>query len=97
MPSVTGAMTLVEFSITATATTYSASYVGNDFIANKFTHSRVDLAGTSVFMVAEQIGPPATESGLMILRKVGATKEFYNYIENNNNLLKLIDMKAIDG
>lgn len=48
-------------------------------------------------MVGEQkIG--TSESGLMILRQtLGPTSEFYNYIENNNNDLKLIDLKGIDS
>jgi hypothetical protein len=37
----------------------------------------------------------STESGLMIMQKVGASFSHYNYIENNNNNLKLIDAKAI--
>jgi hypothetical protein len=37
----------------------------------------------------------STESGLMIMQKVGASFSHYNYIENNNNNLKLIDAKGI--
>jgi hypothetical protein len=45
-------------------------------------------------MVAEQfIG--SIETGLMIMQKVGASYSHFNYIENNNNDLKLIDAKAI--
>jgi hypothetical protein len=39
----------------------------------------------------------STESGLMIMQKVGASFSHYNYIENNNNNLKLIDAKGISS
>jgi hypothetical protein len=45
-------------------------------------------------MVAEQVAG-STETGLMIMQKVGASFSYYNYIENNNNNLKLIDIKGI--
>jgi uncharacterized protein YqfA (UPF0365 family) len=32
----------------------------------------------------------------MIIHKLGASYSHYNYIENNNNYLKLIDIKGID-
>jgi hypothetical protein len=36
-----------------------------------------------------------SDTGLMIIQKVGASLSHYNYIENNNNNLKLIDAKGI--
>ena len=45
-------------------------------------------------MVAEQV-IGSTETGLMIIQKVGASYSYYNYIENNNNNLKLIDAKGL--
>jgi hypothetical protein len=45
-------------------------------------------------MVAEQVSG-STETGLMIMQKVGSTYSHYNYIENNKNNLKLIDAKGI--
>ena len=45
-------------------------------------------------MVAEQVIGSA-ETGLMIIQKVGASYSYYNYIENNNNNLKLIDAKGL--
>ena len=47
-------------------------------------------------MVAEQV-TGSTETGLMIMRKVGVSYMHYNYIENNNNNLKLIDAKGISS
>jgi len=38
-----------------------------------------------------------TDTGLMIMQKVGASLSHYNYIENNNNNLKLIDAKGISS
>ena len=55
----------------------------------------MDIIGTSVFMVAEQV-MGTTETGLMIMQKVGAIYSLYYYIENNNNNLKLIDVKGIN-
>jgi hypothetical protein len=55
----------------------------------------MDIIGTSVFMVAEQV-MGTTETGLMIMQKVGAIYSLYYYIENNNNKLKLIDVKGIN-
>jgi hypothetical protein len=46
-------MTLVEFSIAATASTYSPSYIQTSFLNKKFTRSKLDIFGSSVFMVAE--------------------------------------------
>jgi hypothetical protein len=54
----------------------------------------MDIIGNSVFMVADQV-TGSTETGLMIMQKVGASYSHYNYIENNNNNLKLIDAKGI--
>ena len=54
----------------------------------------MDIFGPSVFMVAEQV-IGSTETGLMIIQKVGNSYSHYNYIENNNNDLKLIDAKGI--
>ena len=54
----------------------------------------MDIIGNSVFMVAEQV-TGFTETGLMIIQKVGNSYSHYNYIENNNNNLKLIDLKGI--
>ena len=45
-------------------------------------------------MVAEQV-IGSTETGLLIVQKVGPIYSLYNYIENNNNDLKLIDVKGI--
>ena len=45
-------------------------------------------------MVAEQV-TGSTETGLIIMQKVGLSYSHYNYIENNNNDLKLIDVKGI--
>ena len=45
-------------------------------------------------MVAEQVTGQA-ETGLMIMQKLGPSYSHYNYIENNNNNLKLIDAKGI--
>jgi hypothetical protein len=45
-------------------------------------------------MVAEQV-TGTTETGLMIMQKVGPSISHYNYIENNKNNLKLIDVKGI--
>jgi hypothetical protein len=84
----------VEFSITATATSYSPSYTLNYFLDKKFTRSKMDIFYTSVFMVAEQV-IGSTETGLLIVQKVGLIYCLYNYIENNNNDLKLIDVKGI--
>jgi hypothetical protein len=47
-------------------------------------------------MVAEQV-TGSTETGLMIIQKGGASYMYYNYIENNNNNLKLIDTKSISS
>jgi hypothetical protein len=55
----------------------------------------MDIIGTSVFMVAEQV-MGTTETGLMIMQKVGEIYSLYYYIENNNNNLKLIDVKGIN-
>jgi hypothetical protein len=65
-------MTLVEFSIAATDTTYSPSYTQNYFLNKKFSKSKLDIFGTSVFMVAEQVTgiTGSTETGLMIMQKV---------------------------
>ena len=38
-----------------------------------------------------------TDTGLMIMQKLGASFSHYNYIENNNNELKLIDAKGISS
>jgi hypothetical protein len=48
-------------------------------------------------MVAEQVTglTGSTETGLMIMQKDGISFSHYNYIENNNNDLKLIDAKGI--
>jgi hypothetical protein len=54
----------------------------------------MDIIGNSVFMVAEQV-TGLTETGLMIIQKVGNSYSHYNYIENNNNNIKLIDLKGI--
>jgi hypothetical protein len=54
----------------------------------------MDIFGTTVFMVAEQV-IGSSETGLMIIQKVGTSNSNYNYIENNNNDLKLIDAKGI--
>jgi hypothetical protein len=90
-------MTLVEFSITATESTYSPTYTQNYFLNKKFTRSKLDIVGMSVFMVAEQVTgiTGSTETGLIIVQKVGSSFSRYNYIENNNNNLKLIDVKSI--
>ena len=45
-------------------------------------------------MVAEQV-TGSTETGLMIVQYLGTSYHLYNYIENNNNNLKLIDIKGI--
>jgi hypothetical protein len=47
-------------------------------------------------MVAEQV-TGSTETGLMIIQKGGTSYMYYNYIENNNNNLKLIDAKGISS
>jgi hypothetical protein len=54
----------------------------------------MDIFETSLFMVAEQV-TGTTETGLLIMQKVGPIYSLYNYIENNNNDLKLIDLKGI--
>jgi hypothetical protein len=46
-------------------------------------------------MVAEQVAL-YSETGLLIMQKVAASYSLYNYIENNNNDLKLIDAIAIN-
>jgi hypothetical protein len=38
-----------------------------------------------------------TDTGLMIMQKVGASFSHYNYIENNKNDLKLIDAIGISS
>jgi len=48
-------MTLVEFSIAATSATYVPTYIQNYILNKKFTNSKMDIFGTSVFMVAEQV------------------------------------------
>ena len=45
-------------------------------------------------MAAEQV-VGSSETGLMIVQKLGTSYYLYNYIENNNNNLKLIDIKGI--
>ena len=45
-------------------------------------------------MVAEQV-IGSSETGLMIVQYLGTSYYLYNYIENNNNNLKLIDIKGI--
>jgi len=45
-------------------------------------------------MVAEQV-TGSSETGLMIVQYLGTSYHLYNYIENNNNKLKLIDIKGI--
>jgi hypothetical protein len=45
-------------------------------------------------MVAEQV-TGSSETGLMIVQYLGTSYYLYNYIENNNNNLKLIDIKGI--
>jgi hypothetical protein len=94
-PSFSGSnlMTLVEFSIAATENTYSPTYIQNYFWDKEFTFSKLDIFQTSIFMVAEQV-TGSTETGLMIMLKVG-TFSYFNYIENNKNNLKLIDIKGI--
>jgi hypothetical protein len=45
-------MTLVEFSIAATDTTYTPSYTQNHFLNKQFAKSKMDIFWSSVFMVA---------------------------------------------
>jgi hypothetical protein len=47
-------------------------------------------------MVAEQV-TGSKETGLMIMHKLEPNINHYNYIENNNNELKLIDAKGISS